>query len=94
MADLKGLSKGGFDVTNSAIESIQVSCLMRIADASEAMAKNHIKLQNDYNYMKESRDSYRDQVAKLEFKIRTLKGNNTKLKKQIQQLKEPNSSNG
>lgn len=40
-------------------ERIKMGCLQRIASATEAMAKTHVQLQSDYNYMRESRDRYR-----------------------------------
>lgn len=63
------------------IDEINSGSLQRIADATEAMAKNHIRLQQDYDYMKGSRDRYRTELTAAENKIRTLKGVITKLKK-------------
>lgn len=40
-------------------DRIKLGCLQRIASAAEAMAKNHVQLQSDYNYMRESRDRYK-----------------------------------
>lgn len=40
-------------------EKIKIGCLQRIASAAEAMAKNHVQLQSDYNYMRERRDRYK-----------------------------------
>lgn len=63
-------------------EQISLGALLRIADASEAMAKNHITLQADYNYMKDRRDYYRELSTKQERQIRALRSVITKLKRQ------------
>lgn len=55
-------------------ERIKLGCLQRIASATEAMAKNHVQLQNDYNYMRESRDRYRDLYEKEAKRSAALRG--------------------
>lgn len=65
-------------ITNN---DLQTGCLMRIATATEAMAKSHIQLQNEYNYMRDSRDRYRAELEKAKSQIRGLKGAITRLKK-------------
>ena len=65
-------------VTNG---DLQTGCLMRIATATEAMAKSHIQLQNEYNYMRDSRDRYRTELQEAKNKIRGLKGAITRMKK-------------
>ena len=62
------------------IDEVNCGALLRIADASEAMAKNHVKLQGDYDFMKESRDYWEAEAHKLRRQIRALKGVITKLK--------------
>ena len=69
--------------TSLNIEQITIGALLRIADATEAMAKNHVKLQEDYDRMKQSRDYNREKVQQLENSLRTMKGVVTKLKKRI-----------
>lgn len=56
------------------LDRIKVGCLQRIASATEAMAKNHVQLQNDYNYMRESRDRYRDLYEKEAKRSAALRG--------------------
>lgn len=67
---------------NLTLEQINTGCLMRIADASEKMATNYIKLENDYKYMKERRDYYEKKYNEAQRKISALKGVITKIKKQ------------
>lgn len=62
-------------------DDLKFGCILRIADSMEAMAKNHVKLQEDYNYMKERRDYLKERNLELERKNRALKGVITKLKK-------------
>jgi len=57
----------GYEVINS-------GCLQRIAEATEAMAKTHVQLQNDYNYMRESRDRYRTLYEKEAKRSAAFKG--------------------
>lgn len=62
-------------------EQIRLGALLRIADATEIMAQNFVKLQKDYEYMLNSRNEYRD---KYEEKLRSnisLRGVITKMKK-------------
>jgi len=63
------------------IDQLNAGSLQRIADATEAMAKNHVQLQNDYNYMKISRDGYRELYEMERKRTKALKGVITKLKK-------------
>ena len=54
--DLKALSKEGFTVPTQTLEAIQVSALMRIADASELMAKNFLDLQKENAALKKDKE--------------------------------------
>lgn len=63
------------------LEQINTGCFLRIADAMDKMAVNHVKLQNDYDYMRKSRDSYQLECERLRNSVRTMKGVITKLKK-------------
>lgn len=69
------------DNENLTTEQLGLGALLRIADACEAMAKNHVKLQEDYNYMRKWRDEYHELSEKQARQIRALKGVITKLKK-------------
>lgn len=86
MANFKELSKQnwGNDISGT-IEQLGFGCLQRIADATEAMAQNYVKLQKDYDYMRGDRDYYRDSNQRALNSIRSLKGTITKLKKKIKQ---------
>lgn len=64
-------------------ENITIGCLQRIATATEAMAVNHVKLQNDYDYMRSQRDRYRQRYEESQRRISALKGVITKLKKKL-----------
>ena len=64
-------------------EAIQLGCMLRIADATEAMSENHIQLQSNYDYMKKSRDYYRDQYYLSEKRIAAYKGHITRLKNKL-----------
>lgn len=67
--------------SNNTVEDINSGCLQRIADATEAMAKNYVDLQNERDRLI-ARVEYRDErITKLENRIRGLKGVITKLKK-------------
>ena len=68
-------------------KSIKLGAILRIADATEQMAKNHLKLQRDYDYMKGSRDRYRDNYEHECKRSAAFKGHITRLKKEIETLK-------
>lgn len=53
--------------SHSTIEEINAGSLQRIADATEKMAQNYTKLENDYKFMREDRDRYR---ARLESELK------------------------
>jgi hypothetical protein len=63
------------------LEQINTGALLRIADASEAMAENHVKLQNDYDHMRRDRDHYRRRTHSLERSNAALRGHITRLKR-------------
>lgn len=65
--------------------NIQLGCLQRIATATEAMAVYHVKMQEDYNYLKRNRDMYRKNYEMQVASNRALRGVITKLKKQLKQ---------
>lgn len=65
-------------VTN---EEINTGCLQRIADATEAMAKNHIKLQYDLDQYKRWYEQERKSNGHMARRIAALQGVITKLKK-------------
>lgn len=61
--------------------NIIIGCMQRIAASTEAMANNHIKLQQDLDWYMKRYTEQKDEVAKLCYRIRALKANITKLKK-------------
>lgn len=62
-------------------EEILIGAAQRIADATEAMAQNHIKLQNDRDQYKRWYDDGREERDRLYRRIAALQGVITKLKK-------------
>lgn len=67
----------------SSNEQIQIGCLQRIADATEAMAINHTKLIDENKWLAASRKQYREWNESLERSNAALKGHLTRLKKKI-----------
>jgi len=59
---------------------MKIGCLQRIADATEAMAKNHLKMQSDLDYLSRRNKDQNAEIARLCNRIRGLKGSITKLK--------------
>jgi len=85
---LKKLSKKDFAVTvkdgeGHSLESVQVSALLRIADATELMAQRYQELQNQYDKMKQSRDYWQSEADALRRQVTSLKGVITKLRRKI-----------
>lgn len=75
--DLKAVSKGEYQVNGNAVpnaETLQVSCLMRIADAAEVMAKNYSQLFDERNKFERYYLQEKTKTAKLERRIIALKG--------------------
>jgi hypothetical protein len=64
-------------------EMLQTGSLQRIADATEAMAKNHIQLQQERERYKRWYDDERYERAKLEKSNAALRGQITKLRKKL-----------
>lgn len=79
-------SNWGADSESLSLEQINTGCLQRIADATEAMAKNHNDLMSELQWAKDRRDNYQRLWHGEQNKNRTMKGNITKLKKQIAAL--------
>lgn len=63
------------------LEEINSGSLQRIADATEAMAKNYTNLLSEIQSLKEARDYYRDRNNEKDRTISALRGVITKLKK-------------
>lgn len=69
------------------IENINAGSLQRIADATEKMAGNYTRLQNDCDLYKRWYEAGREERNRLANRIKALKGVITKQKKQIAELK-------
>ncbi len=61
--DTRQQSREGWNAEET-FEAINAGSLQRIADATEKMAQNYVKLENDYKYMREDRDRYRARYEK------------------------------
>ncbi len=88
MADLKQASKNNYSSRGekATVEEINLASLQRIADAAEKMCLDREKLERDYQYMRKSRDAYRDQLERMARKYAAQKGIVTKLKKKLAAL--------
>ena len=78
------ISRGNWIPHESAVNSkdtLKVGAILRIAEATEAMAKNHVKLQAEYDWMRRSRNRYRDDLETERRRCAALKGHITRLKK-------------
>ena len=63
------------------IEQINCGAILRIADATEKMASNYIALENDYKWMKSSKESWRREAERLRKSNAALRGHLNRLKK-------------
>ena len=68
-------------ITKLDLDEINTGSLMRIADAAEMMAQNYVTLQNNYEYMRKSRDEHIQEVERMSRRISALQGVITKLKR-------------
>ena len=62
-------------------EMINTAALLRIADASELMAKNFLKLQDEAQFYQTAYTRRGNEIESLKHTIRSLKGHITRLKK-------------
>lgn len=72
---------GRSDGQSLTLEQITCGALLRISDATEAMAKNHIRMQADLDYYKRLAENRADRVTHLERSNAALRGTITKLKR-------------
>lgn len=63
------------------LERLNCGSLMRIADATEIMATNYLRLQEDLATAKRGREYYMEEMEKAQRTITAMKGLITKLKK-------------
>ena len=74
------------------LEEIQIGCLQRIADATEGMSQNYLKLQQEYDYLKGRKEYWQQEVEAARRQVASMKGVVTKLKKKIANGTSQNSS--
>lgn len=82
MPNLKEISRGTWNNNGSTTcEEINAGSLQRIADATEAMSRNYVELQNQVDYYKKRMESLQEQNETLFRSNAALRGVITKLKK-------------
>lgn len=81
----KDLSRGVISNSDSegkfSTEQYLLSALIRIADATEQMAKNYTQMQTDLDYYKAAYNRQREEIKQLKHSQRALRGVATKAKK-------------
>lgn len=80
MEDLRKLTKTQLTGILSH-ETAMLGCLLRIADASEVVASNYLRLIADRDFYKSSLENERTKSKRLRRQIAALKGQITKLNK-------------
>lgn len=63
------------------VEQLQTGALLRLADATEMMAKNYTSMQANLDWYKNQSQERHDRILSLEKQVSSLKGVITKLKK-------------
>jgi len=61
-------------------DDIKMGCLLRIADATEAMATSHVQLQASLDYYKRAYNGESESCRRLARQVNSLRGVITKLK--------------
>lgn len=61
-------------------DQLQLGCMLRIADAAEAMAKNFVQLQNELKWANERNQRNKSSIEKLQRQVNAYKGIVKKLK--------------
>ena len=74
---------------NNSDEQIKLGCMLRIADATEVMAKRYTDIIDECERAKRSAQYWREMNETQELRIRSLKGQITKLKKRLAQASAP-----
>ncbi len=92
--DLKTLSKQGWSTENATNDDLQTSCLMRIADALEPLAQNHLQMLQQIEKHKRDAGQYykwfqdeRAETERLKRSIVAHKSNYTRLKNKLEAMK-------
>jgi len=84
--NFRDVSRSNFNLPhegNPTRDELNSSCLLRIADATEMMAKNYVQLQKDAKYWEERYYHERNRRESFERGNSALRGVITKLKKKI-----------
>ena len=80
---MRTISKNNYkSAEGSTLDVINTGSLQRIADATELMAQNYLKLQRDLDFYKGLYNRTKERLVSLEKTNRSLKGWVTRLKKQ------------
>lgn len=66
-------------------KQIHLGAILRIADATEKMCLDREQLERDYNYMRKSRDKYRELYETERRRNAGLKGYISRLKRRLEQ---------
>jgi len=75
-------------------ENIQLGCMLRIADATELMAKRYADLINERDQAKRSAEYWRACSDRRERSNRSLRGQITKLKNQLAEARAAQEQGG
>jgi hypothetical protein len=75
-----GQSRGG----SSTLEEINAGSLMRMADSMEVIAKDRVKLERDYFYMRNDRDYHKEAANTARRSAAALKGVIARMKRKAQ----------
>jgi len=73
-------SKSHFTVENPNLDNINTGCLQRIANATELMATNFLRLQESNEYLKNRNRHLLDEVERLKRSASAYKGKYNRLK--------------
>jgi septal ring factor EnvC (AmiA/AmiB activator) len=60
--------------------NLQLGCLMRIADATEMMAKRYTEMQDNLDWYKKKYAEHREEIKRMERQIAAYKGHIRRLK--------------
>ena len=66
-------------------DQLKVGCLMRIADATEVMAKEHNRLLDENKWLRRVKRSHEERIAYLERSNAALKGHLGRAKRQLKE---------
>ncbi len=81
MADMRELSRTKWTTEQTSIEAINCGSMLRMADAMEKVAVRHTELIAEVDRYKRWYAQEQQAVSMLSYRIRSLKGQITKLKK-------------